>query len=323
MKLEVVAVPVSDVERATTFYVGLGWRRTSRRQALAWSTERRPAPGARSSSVRTARPRAWIRQNLFLIVSDIQAAHDELVRRGVKVSEVFHRGTGGQVNGPDPERRSYNSLAVFSDPDGQPLRLLQEITTPARPHRLHGDDVRFRATWRARYGGRRRTRRAREAHRGRCDAARLVRRVHGGRIRPEGSSAVRGSDHAAEASSPGGAFPDYELPHSTRARPGRLASCRATTVIRRSRAATPPKREKEHRHHLELATFYPQVTVAYTRIATISTDDHPTPRSFVRSCAPWTSSPTLIEPLQRDPSGYTDPEHNPMIPHTLVLKAAP
>jgi hypothetical protein len=64
----------------------------------------------------------------FLVVSDIEAARVELAAHGVDVSEVFHRGKEGRVNGPDPERRSYGSLATFSDPDGNTW-LLQEVTT--------------------------------------------------------------------------------------------------------------------------------------------------------------------------------------------------
>jgi hypothetical protein len=64
----------------------------------------------------------------FLVVSDIEAARVELAAHGVDVSEVFHRGKEGRVNGPDPERRSYGSLATFSDPDGNAW-LLQEVTT--------------------------------------------------------------------------------------------------------------------------------------------------------------------------------------------------
>jgi hypothetical protein len=71
-------------------------------------------------------------QSLFLIVPDVQAARDELVRRGVEVSEVFHYAGparfGGQVSGPAPDRRSYGSYATFSDPDGNGW-LLQEVTT--------------------------------------------------------------------------------------------------------------------------------------------------------------------------------------------------
>ena len=129
MKLEVVTIPVSDVERATTFYVGLGWRQdvTPPGSGVVQLTPPGSGCSVQFGANRTSAAPGSA-QNLFLIVSDIQAAHDELVRRGVKVSEVFHRGTGGQVNGPDPERRSYNSLAVFSDPDGNRW-LLQEITT--------------------------------------------------------------------------------------------------------------------------------------------------------------------------------------------------
>ena len=81
---------------------------------------------------------------MFLIVSDIEAAHDYLVGRGVEVSEVFHLGPDGQVQRfAIPTTASYGSLATFSDPDGNRW-LLQEITDPpARPHRFCGDDVRF------------------------------------------------------------------------------------------------------------------------------------------------------------------------------------
>jgi hypothetical protein len=67
-------------------------------------------------------------QNLFLIVSDIRAAHDELARRGVEMGEIFHIGPNGPASGPHPERLSYFSLTSFSDPDGNRW-LLQEVTT--------------------------------------------------------------------------------------------------------------------------------------------------------------------------------------------------
>ena len=128
MKLEVLTIPVSDVDRATKFYVGLGWRQDV------------TPPG--SGIVQLTPPGSWCSvqfgtnrtsaapgsaQNMFLIVSDIEAARDDLVRRGVEVSEVFHFGPGGQESGVDPERRSYGSYASFSDPDGNRW-LLQEIT---------------------------------------------------------------------------------------------------------------------------------------------------------------------------------------------------
>ena len=129
MKLEVITIPVSDVDRATKFYVGLGWRQdvTPPGSGVVQIT---PPGSACSIHFGTNRTSAapGSAQNLFLIVSDIQAARDELVRRGVEVSDVFHQAKDGVVKGPDPTRLSYNSLATFSDPDGTRW-LLQEITT--------------------------------------------------------------------------------------------------------------------------------------------------------------------------------------------------
>jgi catechol 2,3-dioxygenase-like lactoylglutathione lyase family enzyme len=129
MKLEVVTIPVSDVERATEFYVSLGWRQdvTPPGSGVVQLTP----PGSRCSvQFGTNRTSAapGSAENMFLIVSDIRAARDELVGRGVEVSEAFHVGPDGPVSGPDPERRSYGSLASFSDPDGNRW-LLQEVTT--------------------------------------------------------------------------------------------------------------------------------------------------------------------------------------------------
>jgi catechol 2,3-dioxygenase-like lactoylglutathione lyase family enzyme len=142
MKLEVVTIPVSDVERATKFYVGLGWRQDVTPPGSGVVQLTPPGSGC-SVQFGTNRTSAspGSAQNLFLIVSDIQAARDELVGRGVKVSEIFHRATGGQASGPDPERRSYNSLATFSDPDGNSW-LMQEITTRL-PGRIDATETAF------------------------------------------------------------------------------------------------------------------------------------------------------------------------------------
>jgi catechol 2,3-dioxygenase-like lactoylglutathione lyase family enzyme len=129
MKLEVVTIPVSDVDRATEFYVGLGWRQdvTPPGSGIVQLT-----PPGSSCSVQFGTNRTSAApgsaENMFLIVSDIQVAYDYLLGRGVEVSEVFHLGPDGQVSGADPEHRSYGSLATFSDPDGNRW-LLQEITT--------------------------------------------------------------------------------------------------------------------------------------------------------------------------------------------------
>jgi len=145
MKLEIVIIPVSDVDRAKEFYGRLGWRLDA---DFAAGDDFRviqfTPPGSGCSvifgkNVTAAAPGSA--QGLYLIVSGIQAARDELLGRGVEISEVFHDANGVyagtdepylfgrlRVSGPDPERRSYRSFASFSDPDGNGW-LFQEITT--------------------------------------------------------------------------------------------------------------------------------------------------------------------------------------------------
>jgi catechol 2,3-dioxygenase-like lactoylglutathione lyase family enzyme len=135
MKLEVVVIPVSDIDRTKRFYGGLGWRLDADFNAPDGFRVIQFTPPGSSCSIHfgTARPGVasavpGSAQGLYLIVSDIDAARAELVGRGVEVSEVFHRaGRDGRFGGPDPERRSYSSLATFSDPDGNGW-LLQEVT---------------------------------------------------------------------------------------------------------------------------------------------------------------------------------------------------
>jgi catechol 2,3-dioxygenase-like lactoylglutathione lyase family enzyme len=129
MKLEVVVIPVSDVDRATDFYTKLGWRQdvTPPGSGVVQFTP----PGSWCSiqfgtNLTSAAPGSA--QRTFLVVSDIEAARNELVADGIEVSDVFHRGADGPVNGPEPEHGSYQSFATFSDPDGNSW-LLQEITT--------------------------------------------------------------------------------------------------------------------------------------------------------------------------------------------------
>ena len=120
---------------------------------------------------------------------------------------------------------------------------------------------------------------------------------------------------------PGGIFPDYELPDHTEAM-RRLSELQGDDplILTLARGHYCPK---EHRQHLELAALYPQIAVAYTQIATISTDDHHTIQEFRASVgAPWPflSDPGRTVQQDLDIQEYTDPEHDPMIPHTLVLK---
>jgi catechol 2,3-dioxygenase-like lactoylglutathione lyase family enzyme len=131
MKLEVVTVPVSDVDRAKRFYQSLGWRldadivRGDAFRAVQLTPYHSACSIAFGKGLTTAEPGSA--QRLLLIVSDIDAARDDLVRRGVEVSDLFHLA-GGRVPGPDPEGRSYQTYAAFSDPDGNGW-LLQEIKT--------------------------------------------------------------------------------------------------------------------------------------------------------------------------------------------------
>jgi catechol 2,3-dioxygenase-like lactoylglutathione lyase family enzyme len=130
VKLEVVPVPVSDVDRAKDFYDGLGWKLDA---DLDLGEDLRVVqftpPGSACSisfgkGLTTSEPGSA--QRLELAVYDIDAAREDLVSRGVEVSELFHRDEKGLSPGPDPERRSYLTYASFSDPDGNGW-LLQEI----------------------------------------------------------------------------------------------------------------------------------------------------------------------------------------------------
>jgi catechol 2,3-dioxygenase-like lactoylglutathione lyase family enzyme len=147
MKLEAIAIPVADVERAKRFYGGLGWRLDA---DFVVGNDFRVVqftpPGSQCSiqfgkGVTAAVPGSA--SGLLLVVSDIEAAHAELVDRGVEASEVFHRAVPGgpPVSGPDPGRRSYSSFASFRDPDGNGW-LLQEITVRL-PGRVDGDDTTY------------------------------------------------------------------------------------------------------------------------------------------------------------------------------------
>ena len=141
MKLEAVVIPVADVDRAKKFYANLGWRLDADFPFdNGFRIVQFTPPGSGCSiqfgtNITSAAPGSA--QGLYLIVPDIEVARDELVARGVKVSDVFHAGTPGaqfqpdgttgRVGGPAPDRASYGSFATFSDPDGNGW-LLQEVT---------------------------------------------------------------------------------------------------------------------------------------------------------------------------------------------------
>jgi catechol 2,3-dioxygenase-like lactoylglutathione lyase family enzyme len=154
MKHEVIVIPVSDVDRAKEFYGDLGWRLDA---DFPFDNGFRvvqftpPSSGASiqfGTNMTSATPGSA--QGLYLIVSDIEAARDELVSHGAEVSEVFHAETPGaqfqpdatsRGSGPEPDHASYRSYATFSDPDGNGW-LLQEVTTRL-PGRIDAAETAF------------------------------------------------------------------------------------------------------------------------------------------------------------------------------------
>jgi len=134
LKLEVIVVPVTDVDRSKRFYGELGWRLDADfSNGPDWRVVQMTPPGSPCSihfgkGITTAVPGSF--KNMYLVVSDIAAARSELMSRGADVSDPFHFTSigGTRVDGADPEGRSYGSFAAFSDPDGNTW-LLQEIKT--------------------------------------------------------------------------------------------------------------------------------------------------------------------------------------------------
>jgi catechol 2,3-dioxygenase-like lactoylglutathione lyase family enzyme len=129
MKLEVVVIPVSDVDRAKEFYTKLGWRQdvTPPDSGVFQFTPHGSACSIQFGRNLTSAAPGSV-QRTYLIVSDIEAARNAMIEAGIDVSEIFHFGPNGFVGGPDPEHGTYRSLATFNDPDGNSW-LLQEITT--------------------------------------------------------------------------------------------------------------------------------------------------------------------------------------------------
>jgi len=158
MKFEVVVIPVSDVDRAKEFYGRLGWRldadfRFDNGFRVVQFTPRGSGCSIQfGTKITSAAPGSA--QGLYLIVSSIEAARDELVAHGVAVSAVFHAGApgaqfqpdgaSGRVSGPAPDHASYRSFATFTDPDGNGW-LLQEITTRL-PGRIDAAETTFSST---------------------------------------------------------------------------------------------------------------------------------------------------------------------------------
>ena len=142
LKLEAIVIPVTDVDRAKSFYGNLGWRLDADFafdngfRVVQFTPPGSPASIQFGNNITTAEPGSA--QGIYLVVSDVQAARDELAARGVDVSAVFHPETpgaqfqpgttAGRAAGPVDARASYGSFATFRDPDGNGF-LLQEVTT--------------------------------------------------------------------------------------------------------------------------------------------------------------------------------------------------
>ncbi|PBB96847.1 VOC family protein [Mesorhizobium sp. WSM3862] len=147
MKLEVVVIPVKDVERAKGFYGGLGWRLDAdfpvgdNFRVVQFTPPGSPASIHFGIGITSATPGSA--KGIYLVVADIEAARTELISRGAEVSDIFHTAGPGtpRVDGPDPEHHSYSSFAKFSDPDGNEW-ILQEITARL-PGRINTDATSF------------------------------------------------------------------------------------------------------------------------------------------------------------------------------------
>lgn len=162
MRFEVTTLPVADVDRAKAFYLALGWhldidfKLDENTRAVQITPPGSPASIQFGTGRTPMTPGVGSLQNLYLIVDDIMAAREDLIRHGADVSDIWHREPGNpNAPGVDPERKSYNSFATFSDPDGNTW-LLQELTQrlPGRvrlldaPHlaeRLHETSLRHGA----------------------------------------------------------------------------------------------------------------------------------------------------------------------------------
>jgi catechol 2,3-dioxygenase-like lactoylglutathione lyase family enzyme len=152
LKLEVVTIPVTDVDRAKAFYDRLGWRLDADFTTADDHVVQFTPPGSQCSihfgtNLTSAAPGS---AQMLLVVSEIQAAREELLGRGVEPSEVFHYtgfnrvDPGARVSGPSTDRPSYGSFVTFSDPDGNTW-LLQQVTTRL-PGRIAGDTTTYTST---------------------------------------------------------------------------------------------------------------------------------------------------------------------------------
>ncbi|MFD9495171.1 VOC family protein [Streptomyces sp. NPDC060005] len=139
MKVEVVVIPVSDVDAAKAFYGRLGWRLDVTPPGVVQFTPQGSACSVQfGANLSTATPGS---AKGYLVVADLPTVRNAMIAAKVAVSEIFHPGPDGPVDGPDPDRRSYFSRASFSDPDGNEW-MLQEVTRRL-PGRIDPGEVSF------------------------------------------------------------------------------------------------------------------------------------------------------------------------------------
>ncbi|HEY7463444.1 MAG TPA: VOC family protein [Candidatus Limnocylindria bacterium] len=133
-RIEAITLPVSDVDRAKEFYLKAGWnldvdtQPTPEFRVVQFTPPGSPCSISFGVGFPQSEPGSYV--NTYLVVSDIEAAHADLVARGIEVSDIYHFGPQGQTPGPDPQRGDYGSYADFSDPDGN-IWLLQEVPSRA------------------------------------------------------------------------------------------------------------------------------------------------------------------------------------------------
>ena len=139
MKLEVVIIPVSDVDRAKEFYASLGWRLDVTPPTVVQFTP--PGSGCSVQFGANLNPAAPGSGKGYLIVDDIEAARDTLNSASIPISDEFHIGQNGKESGLDPEHNSYESFISFNDPDGNNW-IFQEVTTRL-PGRVQAEETSF------------------------------------------------------------------------------------------------------------------------------------------------------------------------------------
>ena len=132
-RIEAITLPVSDVDRAKAFYEQAGWNLDLDTEVSSMRIVQFTPPGSDCSitfgtGMPQGKPGSYV--NTYLVVSDIQAAHRELMERGIPISDIYHWTADGQTPGVAPDRSDYGSYADFADPDGNTW-LVQEVPSRA------------------------------------------------------------------------------------------------------------------------------------------------------------------------------------------------